>query len=261
MRRALIALSLVLLACADAPEVRAQASGEPDYSQWNRLLSAYYDPAKGLDYKSLKAKDTAALQKLRQDLGRVNVAALTPKQQLAYWINVYNVNTVATIIENYPVKSIRDISTDPIVRLNVFKKERVPVGSQKLSLNDVENEKIRDGFKDPRIHFAINCAAKSCPPIRTEAYVGDRLDAQLDDQTRRFLNGPLGARFQRDGDELVIKTTKIMDWFGEDFDKWGGGRAAFIRKYVPADKQKMIDQAGKKIDIEYDDYDWSLNDR
>ncbi len=228
-------------------------------ADWNRILGAYYDPAHGFDYKALKAKESAHVQALRQQLGRVNVAALTPKQQLAHWINVYNVNTVATILENYPVASIRDISTDPIIRLNVFKKDRVPSGNAKLSLNDVENEKIRAGFKDPRIHFAINCAARSCPPLRTEAYVGERLDAQLDDQARAFLNGRLGARFQRSGDKLTIHVTKIMDWFGDDFDKWGGGKVAFVRKYVPPDKQRLIDGA-KKIDFEYDDYDWKLND-
>jgi hypothetical protein len=258
--RQLIAIgaTAVLLACSEAPHAEAQGAAG-DLAQWNRILAAYYNPAKGLDYKALKARDAATLQAIRQQLGRVNVAALTPKQQLAHWINVYNVNTVATIVESYPTKSIRDLSTDPIIRLNVFKKERVPVGNAKLSLNDVENDKIREGFKDPRIHFAINCAAKSCPPIRTEAFTGEKLDAQLDEQARMFLNGPHGARFKRDGDTLVITTTKIMDWFSDDFEKWAGGKARFIRKYVPADKQKMIDQA-KDIDFEYDDYDWDLND-
>jgi hypothetical protein len=242
---------MTLLVLALALPLQAQ-----DLAQWNRILSTYYNPARGMDYKALKARDMAAVQALRQQLGRVNVAALDRKSQLAHWINVYNINTVATILESYPVDSIRDISTDPIIRLNVFKKDRVPVGSAKVSLNDVENEKIREGFKDPRIHFAINCAAKSCPPIRTEAFTGAKLDAQLDDQARRFLGS---TRFSRDGDTLVITTTKIMDWFSDDFEKWGGGKAAFIRKYVPADKQRLIDTA-KKIELEYADYDWSLND-
>jgi hypothetical protein len=270
MKKLLAFAATVLLACSDtapanaqakpvqARPAQAQAPADPA-AQWNRLLAAYYNPAKGLDYKALKARDAAALQALRQQLGRVNVAALAPKAQLAHWINVYNVNTVATIVEKYPTKSIRDLSTDPIVRLNVFKKERVPAGNARLSLNDVENDKIRAGFKDPRIHFAINCAAKSCPPIRPTAFTGEGLDAQLDEQARTFLNGPHGARFRKDGDTLVITTTKIMDWFGDDFDKWGGGKAAFIRKYVSADKQRMIDQA-KKVEFEYDDYDWALND-
>jgi hypothetical protein len=247
---------MLVLAALVAAGVQAQNSAD---AQWNRILGTYYSPAHGFDYKGLQAKDAAALQAIRQQLGRVNVAALTPKQQLAHWINVYNVNTVATIVEGYPVESIRDLSTDPIIRLNVFKKERVPVGSAMLSLNDVENDKIRAAFKDPRIHFAINCAAKSCPPIRSDAFTGEKLDAQLDEQARAFLLGPHGARFRRDGDTLVITTTKIMDWFSEDFEKWSGGQAAFIRRYMPADKQRLMDQA-KEIELAFDDYDWSLNE-
>lgn len=245
MRHAL-ALCTLLLATT-----MAFAQAEPDYSQWNRILATYYNPAHGMKYGALKAKDAAALQTLRQQLGRVNVNALNRKQQLAYWINVYNINSVATIVENYPVESIRDISTDPIIRLNVFKKERVPFGNALLSLDEVENKKIREGFKDARIHFAINCAAKSCPSIRTEAFAGAKLDAQLDDQARRFLASHV--RFERDGDELTIHTTKIMDWFGDDFDSWAGGRIAFMKKYINV-------PAAKEYDVEYDDYDWALND-
>lgn len=256
MKDLLAVAAVALLACSFTLSTEAQNA---DLAQWNRLLTAYYHPTHGFDYKALKARDAATLQRLRQQLGRVNVAKLTPKQQLAHWINVYNVNTVATIVEGYPTKSIRDLSTDPIIRLNVFKKERVPVGNKKLSLDQVEHEQIRARFKDARIHFAINCAAKSCPPIRPEAFTGEKLDAQLDEQARLFLNGPHGARFKQDGTTLVITTTKIMDWFGEDFEKWSGGKAAFIRRYVSADKQRMIDQA-RKIEFEYDDYDWALNE-
>ncbi|HEX7150110.1 MAG TPA: DUF547 domain-containing protein [Thermoanaerobaculia bacterium] len=274
MKRLLVTFALALLACGESPAQAPSAvapariptlspspaaSGEPDYSQWNRILKTYYDPARGLDYAGLKARDARALQRLRAQLGTVNVAALSRNEQLAYWINVYNINTVATIVEHYPVESIRDISTDPIVRLNVFKKERVPFGRTKLSLDQVEHEKIRPAFKDPRIHFAINCAAKSCPAIRPEAFTGDRLDVQLDDQTRRFLNGPLGVLLEPDGDEVEVHVTKIMDWFGEDFDKWGGGKRAFIRKYLSPEKQRVLD-AAKEVDFEYHDYDWDLND-
>ena len=248
MRKALAVALLLLPSLAFAQPVDPYP-----YAEWNRILATYYHPARGMDYAGLKARDEKALHAVRVNLGRVEIGALTPKAQLAYWINVYNVNVVATVVEKYPVDSIRDISTDPIIRLNVFKKERVPFGKELLSLDDVEHKKIREGFKDPRIHFAINCAAKSCPPMRPTAYTGARLDSQLNEQTRKFLTGPYGVRFARDGDELTVKLTKIMDWFGEDFEKWAGGRIAFIRKYVNV-------PAAKEIEIEYDDYDWSLND-
>jgi hypothetical protein len=207
-----------------------------------------------MDYRGLKAHDARTLANLRQQLSRVNVSALTPQQQLAYWINVYNVNVVAVVVDHYPVASIRNISTDPLIRLNVFKQPVVPGG---LSLDEIENKKIRERFHDPRIHFAINCAARSCPPIRTEAYVGARIESQLDDQVRHFLAN--GVHLDLKGDTLVITTTKILDWFSSDFESWAGGKARFIRRYVTPGQQRLIDKAGR-VDFKYDDYDWALND-
>lgn len=252
-----ILLALLLGAAAAVPAVAAAA---PDYAAWNELLSRDYDPARGMNYKALKGRDAPALAALQKRLAEVDPASLSRNDQLAYWINLYNVSVVAVVAERYPVESIRDLSTDPIIRLNVFKKPYVKVKGGAISLNDVENDKIRAGFKDPRIHFAINCAAQSCPPIRTEAYVGSRLGEQLDDQARRFLNGPRGVHLGKDGDTLVVHTTKIMDWFGEDFDQWGGGRLAFLKRYVSPEKRAAIDRAGNRVKLDYDDYSWKLND-
>lgn len=236
------------------------SSGEPDYAAWNSLLSRYYDPGKGMDYRNLKARDRATLGALRERMAKVKVGSLNPKQQLAYWINLYNINVVGIVVDHYPVDSIRDISTDPIVRLNVFKRDLAPFGGGLISLDEIENNRIREQFKDARIHFAINCAARSCPPIRAEAYVGARVDAQLDDQTRRFLNGPHGVKVRRKGGKVTLSTTRIMDWFRKDFEQWSDGTVAFIRRYASADKVRMIEGAGGKVRLEYDDYDWALND-
>lgn len=259
MRRTAILLTVLTLslsAIANAQTPKAAAGGEPDYAPWNALLAKYYDPSHGMDYAHLKASDNAALRSFRQTMARVNVPALTRKQQLAYWINLYNVNVVATVVEKYPVASIRDISTDPIIRLNVFKKDRVPFGNGMISLQTIENDRIREGFHDPRIHFAINCAARSCPPIRPEAYRGDRIDAQLDDQVRKFVGGN-GVRIETKGSTSVAHVTKIMDWFGDDFEKWGGGKTAFLRKYLPAEKSRLLQG---DVEFDYDSYDWALND-
>ena len=252
--------ALLCLLTFTALSGNVHAAEPPDYSAWQGLLAKYYDPAKGLNYKGLQQNDKAALDQLRKRLAAVDAGSLSRPDQLAYWINLYNVSTVAVVVEHYPVASIRDISTDPFIKLNVFKKPAVKTKSGEISLNDVENDKIRQGFKDPRIHFAINCAAKSCPPIRTEPYVGARLNEQLDDQARRFLTGPHGVRLEKDGSELDVHVTKILDWFKDDFETWGGGRIAFLRKFLPADKQKQLDAAKGKTDLEFDDYDWALND-
>lgn len=255
-----IVLMVAITACAKSSAARpaqpgsgAAVAGEPDYSAWNALLAKYYEPARGMDYTGLKKNDSNTLLDVRQRLGRLAVSSLTPKQQLAYWINLYNVNVVSTVVEHYPVQSRRDISTDPIVRQNVFKKETVPFGGARISLNTIENEKIRNGFHDPRIHFAISCAARSCPPIRPEAYVGSRVDEQLDDQVRKFLAGP-GVRIESREGKTIVHATKIMDWFGEDFDNWAGGRIAFLRRYLPPEKARVLPRSGG-VKIEYDDYD------
>jgi len=261
-KRTLLALALAGLgwgaarpatAAATAATAAPTTGSAPDYAPWGELLSKYYDPAKGMDYAALKAKDAKTLESFKKQLAQVDPKTLSKKEQLAYWINVYNVNVVSTIVEHYPVASIRDISTDILTRLNVFKKDTVPVKSGMISLNDVENDRIRAGFHDPRIHFAINCAAQSCPPIRSEPYTGARIDEQLDDQVQKFLTGPHGVRIDKD----VVHTTKIMDWFGEDFDKWAGGKVAFLKKHLPAEKAKQISTNAK---FEYDDYSWKLND-
>ena len=232
--------------------------GEPDYSAWNGLLARYYDSASGLDYAGLKQKDAGTLRRVREALGRVDAASLTPRQRLAYWINVYNVNVVAAVVEHYPVQSVLDISSNPLIRHDAFKRPRVPVPGGLISLDDVENGRLREPFEDPRIHFAINCAAKSCPPIRHEAYTGERVDAQLDDQVRRFAAGP-GVRIERSGDRVILRTTKIMKWFSDDFDEWGGGVETFLRRYLPAEKAAPLASQGRTT-IEYDDYDWDLNE-
>lgn len=239
MRAAGLLLTAVLLA------LPSQAA-EPDYKLWQELLSRHYDPARGMNYKALKA-DKPSLDRLRNQMAAVDVAALSRPEQLAYWINLYNINVVGVVADNYPVESIRDISTDPIVRLNVFKKPYVRTRSGEMSLDDVEHKKIREGFKDPRIHFAINCAAESCPPIRAEPYTGARIDQQLDDQTRKFLNATV--RVQGD----TVRVTRILDWFKDDFEQWGGGTIPFLNKYLSR-------KIGTKAKIEYDDYSWKLND-
>lgn len=251
-------LSLLLLQVMVAASGSPAAAAEPDYGDWTRLLAGYYDPSHGMDYGGLKAKEAAKLKGLRQTLAKVDVASLDRNQQLAYWMNLYNVNVVSIVVDNYPVASIRDLSTDPLIRINVFKKSSVPFGSGAISLNTIENDKVRASFHDPRIHFAINCAAKSCPPLRQEAFVGARVGEQLDDQARRFLAGP-GLRIESRGNKTVLHVSKVMDWFEEDFEQWAGGVVAFLRKHAPAEKAQRIPAKGN-IDVDPDDYEWSLND-
>jgi hypothetical protein len=250
----------VVMLCGLLLAALSASAAPPDMHLWGDLLAKYYDPDQGMNYKALKADDKKTLDELRRQMAQVEVAALSRNDQLAYWINLYNISVVDVVVEHYPVASIKDISTDPILRLNVFKKDSVLTKKGAMSLNDVENDKLRDGFKDPRIHFAINCAARSCPPIRPEPFSGEDVSNQLDDQVRKFLNGPHGVRLEKSNGVLMVHTTKIMDWFKADFEKWGGGRAAFIIRNVDSDKRAELEKAASQVDFAFDDYDWKLND-
>lgn len=247
-----------ILVCATLLAGVPALAAEPDYSPWSGLLQKYYDRGKGMDYAGLKKNDYATLRKLSDDLAKVNVGTLSKPEQLAFWINLYNISTVRLIVDNYPMKSIRDLSTDPIVRLNVFKKPLVRQGGATLALNDIENDRIREGFKDPRIHFAINCAARSCPPMRNEAFTGARVSEQLDDTARQFFSAPGAVRIEGGAGRFTMTTSKVLDWFEDDFKQWGGGVVALSMKYLPPEKSRLI--AGSKVSIEYFDYDWNLND-
>ena len=252
-------LTLILLGLLSVA-VPAGAAAPPDYKAWGDLLAKYYDPAQGMNYKGLKEQDKKTLDALRERMGTVDVNFLTKEDRLAYWINLYNISVVGIVVDNYPIESIKDLSTDPLIRLNIFKKPLVKTKQGMVSLNDIENEKIRDGFKDARIHFAINCAAQSCPPIRNEPYVGSKVNQQLEDQTIRFLNGPKGVRTEKKGAVLILHVTKVMDWFEEDFNKWAGGQLAFLDRYLIGENLKQLKAAGNQVKIEFDDYSWKLND-
>ena len=248
-------LSLLALLAFAVP----QRAADPDYSAWNELLKGYYSPEKGMDYAGLKTKELPRIAALRQSMAQVKVASLNAKEQQAYWMNLYNITVAGLITEHYPLKSIKDLSTG-FNPFSVFKKDWVSWEGGLMSLDTLEVERIRKGFKDPRIHFAVNCAAKSCPALRTEAYTGAQLDAQLDDQVRRFLAGPNGAKLDVSGGRATIHITKILKWFKEDFDSWGGGDTVFVKKYLTPEQQKQLAGASGAIRFEYDDYDWSLNE-
>ena len=168
---------------------------------------------------------------------------------------------MSLVASKYPLKSIRDIGNffSP-----VWKKEFIPLKAfhpkgddDKLSLDDVEHGILRPTFKDARVHAAVNCASIGCPPLRNEAFVADRLDAQLDEQARNWLAD--SARNRYDRSKSTIYVSEIFDWFGKDFVRDGGSIEAWIAKYAPEPEAAWIKSA-KKVRRKYIDYSWKLND-
>ncbi len=175
-------------------------------------------------------------------------------QRLAFWINAYNAFTVKLILDHYPVTSIRKIGWLPGA---AFRQAFIPMPGLKgrlVSLDDIEHRTLRSDFREPRIHFALVCASRSCPALRSEAYRASDLERQLDDQARTFLADPSKNRF--DAAANTLRLSAIFDWFRADFEAVAGTLPAYVTRYV---SDPRTGAAG--VRIEFLDYDWSLNEQ
>ena len=214
-----------------------------------------------VDYAALKT-DSRLADYLAQ-FAVVDPATLPDESaRLAYWINAYNAFTLKLVADAYPVKSIHDLGTGG--RIIGFLIKRTPwdirfanIAGRKMTLNEIEHEVIRKQFDEPRIHFAIVCAAVSCPPLRSEAYVPERLDAQLEEQTRLFLRDGVNNRF--DLANLKARLSPIFNWFKADFGGTDRTVLEFVAPYAPPDAAASLHQEAGSWDLSYTDYDWSLN--
>ena len=221
-----------------------------DNSIFADLLGKYVNQGQ-VDYDGLK-REESRLDAYLKILSEVDPDALERDDRFAFYVNAYNAWTVKLILTRYPdLKSIKDLGS---LFRSPWKKKIVRIDGNVISLDNVEHDILRPDFKDPRVHFAINCAAFSCPPLRSEPYEGGRIDAQLDDATRSFVNNP-NRTYLKDG---TLYVSKIFDWFGEDFDN---DPYSFVVEYAEGDLKDRL-QAGKgNIGVKYMDYDWTLNNR
>ena len=202
-----------------------------------------------VDYAGFKA-DEKKLDRYLSVLEHTDPDALGREERFACYINAYNAWTIKLILTGYPgVKSIKDLGS---IFQSPWKKKIARINGRALTLDDIEHKILRPAFKDPRVHFAINCAAKSCPPLLSEPYRGEALDSQLSRVTRDFINTPGNHRWE--GDTLWVNP--IFKWFAEDFNDDPGG---FYRKYAQGELKRALDEKGDRLRVKFLDYDWSLN--
>jgi len=232
-----------------------------DHSAWDALLKSYVKPgADGLnrvDYAAFKDGGHGALKDYISTLVAVDPATLDRKEQFALLANLYNAKTIDIVLENYPVKSIKDISLGGGL-LTVFtggpwKSKVVKMKGVPLSLDDMEHGILRPVFKDPRVHYAVNCASVGCPNLGTDAFTGTKLEAQLDAAARAYVNSPRGAKVGPGG--LVVSS--IYSWFDEDFGGNDKGVIEHLRTYATPELAQKL-EGTKSISDHV--YDWSLND-
>lgn len=189
---------------ADGSSVRV------DHSAWDKLLKAHVKPGNDglnrVDYASFKKLGQEALKTYLLTLVRVDPARLDRKEQFAYLANLYNAKTIDIVLDHYPVRSIKDISLGgglfAAFTGGPWKAKVVSVAGVSLSLDDIEHDILRKVFKDPRVHYAVNCASIGCPNLQAEAFTAGRLDAQLDAAARAYVNHPRGVAV-RDARRLV----------------------------------------------------------
>ncbi|MFK7808709.1 MAG: DUF547 domain-containing protein [Saprospiraceae bacterium] len=217
---------------------------------WDSLLQDHVTTEGNVNYKGF-IQDSVRFNKYLRLLSNHHPYKKnwSKDERLAYWINAYNAFTVKLIIDNYPVKSIKDIKSGIPFINDVWEIEFFKIEGQSYNLNNLEHGIVRKRFDDPRIHAAFNCASFSCPRLRNEAFTAKRLDEQLDDQMRYFINN----KDKNILDPKNPKLSKIFKWYGGDFKDTGMSVREWINKYAEVKIEK-----GAKID--HLDYLWNLNE-
>ncbi len=214
------------------------------YDEYAELLQKYVK-ANGVAYADWAAKDAdvVALDSLLAEWAEIDVAALCQPSQKAFYINLYNAAMLQAVLDHYPLKSVKDIGLIPF---SIFKKDFIEQGGRELSLDDVEKGILLKEHGDPRIHFAVNCASESCPPLRAEPFIAAMLEVQLDEQTHLFANSERAAR--KVGKRYAY--SELFNWYDSDFQ--GKHPAEYLNRYrvesLPTDEK-----------FDWISYDWSLN--
>jgi hypothetical protein len=251
---------LIFLACCLWAGGALAQGFDHSHKAWDALLRKNVVVLEGGKASQVRyaamAQDRAALDAYLESLAAVGAAEFgrwTRPQQMAFLINAYNAHTVEKVLTRYPdLRSIWDFGK---IFGNPFKDRFFRLLGKPASLDDIEHEQLRKPHREPRVHYALNCASIGCPMLREEAYVPERLERQLEEQAVRFLGDRSRNRFA--GGKLEV--SKIFDWYAEDFEP----RAAYFARYAKllADDpqaQQLISQ--EKAPLVFLDYDWSLND-
>ena len=244
----LAAAAVAIAAALIGTDLPAATTTAVDHGIFAELLAKYVKNGV-VSYAGFKSEE-ARLDQYLKVLEQVDPESLPRQEQFAFYIDAYNAWTVKLILTGYPgLKSIKDLGG---LLQSPWSKEFVHLHGKILSLDDIEHNILRPRFKDPRVHFAINCSAKSCPPLMAEPYRGDALDAQLTRATSDFLNRPANSRLEGN----VLWVSSIFKWFAEDFNNDVIG---FYQKYAAGELKQKLEAGRGRIDVKYLDYDWSLN--
>ena len=223
-----------------------------DHSAYDKLLKKYVNEKGLVNYKGFKSEEKVFNQYLDMLSKNAPATSWSKSEQMAYWINAYNAYTIRLILDHYPLKSIKDIGSKikiPFVT-TPWAHKFFTIGGEKMSLDNIEHGTLRKKYDDPRIHFTLVCASISCPRLRNEAYMADKLEAQLNDQGHDFLNNPAKNKITKEEAQL----SKYFDWYKGDWNNDGQSVVKWVDKYSAT----KIDD---KTKISFLDYNWNLNEQ
>lgn len=234
------------------------ATARVDHGAWDAFLARHLQVVEGgvnrIAYGAVPSADRQALAAYLDALAATQVSTLNRAEQRAYWINFYNALTVKVVLDHHPVASIGDIDISPGLFANgPWGKKLATVEGEALSLDDMEHRILRPIWRDPRIHYAVNCASIGCPNLRTVAFTAANADRLMEEGARDYVNHPRGASLA--GGRLVV--SKIYDWFKADFGGTDAGVIAHLRQYAAPPLADGLAVATRIADTVYD---WSLND-
>ena len=239
------------------------ASSVFNYDDYAQVLQTYVNDRGLVDYQGLQA-NREQLDRFNQSLSKVSpdlYNSWNELEKIAFWFNAYNSLTLQSIIDQQPLpKSIRDIS-------GVWNRRKFEIAGESKTLDNIEHDTLRKDFNEPRLHVALVCAAMSCPPLRNEPYLPEKLDAQLEDQVRKFIVSPHGFKIDRQQGRVYLSS--IFKWYGQDWlknysvdNKFAGNKKQkavinFLSRYLTPEDIQYLERG--KYKVKYLDYDWSLN--
>jgi len=230
-----------------------------DHRNWERLLQRYV--ARGADglnrvaYARITPADRKTLDAYIARLAATPISRFSRNEQRAYWINLYNALTLQVVLKRYPVRSIRDIDISPgLLADGPWDRKLLTIEGTRVSLNDIEHRILRPIWRDPRIHYAVNCASVGCPNLRRIAFTAGNTAQMLEASARDYINSPRGVAFK--GSDMVVSS--IFVWFKSDFGRNDAAVLAHLRHYAaPPLKARLA----KITSLSKHRYDWRLNSR
>lgn len=250
--KTIILMLVLIIAHGLAVNVSASEKDNPG-SIFDSILSRYVSMDGLVNYKGLR--EDGGFMRYIEHLSNTDPRSLpSDKHRMAFWINAYNAFVIKGVLEEYPIKSVRDVGWLPD---SFFKRKKFETERGEITLQVLENEKLREAFREPRIHFAINCASISCPKLTKEVYSAEKLEEQLEAQAVSFINDK--SRNYLDKKNKVLYLSHIFKWYEGDFVKNGEGIEEYVAGYLNADDAEFV--SNNEVVVKYLEYDWGLNEQ